>query len=357
MQRSIYAQTNKSGQLVDPKDVVEVRQVSNAHTSEYIYYECQKINTSNQVINCTYEENRVVPIVHKPSDYKFSVQRIEASLIDVPMFNSDDKILTVTCTFDPEGITVTETVNIGTTVDVYNIDQVIPLLNTALFNAYAGVITAYDAIYGPGAWAANPLLAQSPFGVKYDEIADRLVIYADVLNVNSRPLAVGLIFNDAMIELFRGNAYTLANPYRLLFTRGFEDVNVVTLNSLDFVQNVASYTTTPMWYSIKQIVVISERLGARLVNIGTPGISGQSVTRSIILDFNYVIDNSSNAPGTRLQYLSNNNRWTDLLKDPPINSVDFSLYYRTRSERLIPIKLRPGESFSILCVFAKTLTT
>lgn len=357
MQVSRYAQTNKTGQPVDPREIVDVRNVSNAHTSEYIYYECQRINNTPFTIDCTYEENRSTAIINKPSDYKFSIQRIEASLVDVPMFNSDERVLTVTNTFAPEGIIVTEQVVLGTSVDIFNINQVIPLINSALELAYSGVITAYDAIYGPGAWGANPLLEQNPFGVRYDELTDRLTIYAGLLNTNNRPLAVGLIFNDEMVELFRGNTYSLAVPNRLLFNDGFEDVNQIMMPSGVFVENIASYTTSAMWYSIKQVVVISERLGARVVNIGTPGVSGTPFTRSIVLDFNYVVDNLLNAPGTRLQYLSNNNRWTDLTKDNAIHSIDFSLYYRTRNERLVPIRLRPGESFSILCVFAKTLTT
>jgi hypothetical protein len=112
-----------------------------------------------------------------------------------------------------------------------------------------------------------------------------------------------------------------------------------------------------MWYSVKQVVVISNKLTARTVQIGTPGVQGTDATRNIVLDFNYVPDNMANSPGTRLQYLSNNNRWTDLMGDNPLSSIDFSLFYRNKDERLIPIKLRPGESFSILCVFAKTLTT
>lgn len=353
---SKYARTDKSGQKIDPSEVIEVRNVSNAHTSEYVYYECQKINNSTRVIDCTYEENRLTPIILKPSDYKFAIQRIEASLIDVPMFNSDDRILRITLRYDPEGIVVNELVVIGSTVDVYSINQVIPLINAALATAYSGIITAYDAIYGPGSWAANPLLGQNRFGVNYNELADRLIVYADSRNANSSPLAVALVFNDDLVELFRGNTYTLSEQNRLLFDVGFGGTNEIVIDGDDYIENVASYTTSAMWYSIKQVVVISERLGCRLVSIGTPGVSGPSITRSIILDFNYVVDNALNAPGTRLQYLSNNNRWTDLTKDNPIHSVDFSLYYRTRSERLIPVKLRPGESFSILCVFAKTLT-
>lgn len=353
----MFGLISKSGQKVDPTTVVNVREVSNAHTSEYVYYECQGINLTDSVIECAYNENRVQPIVDKPSDYKFSVQRIEVSLVDVEMFNSDDRVLTVTNRYDPDNLTSTVVVNIGSNVDVYNIDQVIPEINDALQTAFDNIVTAYDAIYGPGSWAVNPNLAQEPFGVVYENDLDRLTIYGDVLNDNTSVDAVALVFNEEMEELFRGNAYSLTEERRVLFFRDFGDLNVVTLLGTDYIANKASYSTTALWYSVKQIVVTSDKVGARLVNIGTPGETGKAVSKNIILDFNYIVDNGPNAPGSRLQYLSNNNRWTDLVSDTPLHSMDFKLFYRNKDERLIPIKLRPGESFSILCLFAKTLTT
>lgn len=341
---------NKSGQKVDPSEVVTVRQVSNAHTSEYVYYECQQVNLTSEVVDCAYEEIRTQAIVGKPSDYKFSVQRIEASLVDVEMFNSDDRVLMVTNTYAPDNLSFTAQVNLGINVTIYNIDQVIPAINEALEIAFNGIVAAYDVIYGPGAWALNTNVAQEPFYVEYDAMNDRLIIVSESENINSRPDAMGLYFNNQMEELFRGNVYTLTEPNRLLFYLPPPFVPSIS------VSNTASYSTSALWYSVKQIVVISNKLGARLVNIGTPFRSGASVSRSIILDFNYVIDNGNFSPGSRLQYLSNNNRWSDLLGDTPLNDIDFKLFYRKKNEILVPIQLRPGESFSILCLFAKTIT-
>lgn len=353
----MYAATNKTGQLVDPRSVVYCEQISNAHTSEYMYYECQKINLTNQVLNCEYEETRAAPIMMKPSDYKFCIQRIEASLVDIPMFNSDDKVLTVTMSYPPDNLSTTQTVVLPPGLDIFNINQVVPAINTALFNAFLALQGLYNGIYGPGAWSLNPLLAQQPFGVKYEETSDRLVIYTSLRNANFLPNASFLSFNNQMQELFRGNTYFINPSNMLLIQDGYGDVNRVTLpDGVTYLSNVASYSTSAMWYSIKQIVVVSNRLGARLVQIGTPGAAGQAATRSIVLDFNYVPDNLANSPGTRLQFLSANNRWTDMTTDHPLQTIDFQLFYRNKNERLIPIKLRPGESFSLLCLFAKTLT-
>lgn len=353
----MYASSNKSGSLVDPREVVYTKSVSNAHTSEYIYYECQKVNLTGRVVNCEYEETRVAPILAKPSDYKFCIQRIEASLIDIPLFNADEKVLAVTCSYPPDNLAAVQVVVLPAGVDIYNINQVIPEINTALFNSFLALQGLYDAIYGAGAWALNPLLSKEPFGVKYDAITDRLVIYSDVRNAGFLPNAMFLSFNAQLQELFKGNTYYLSPPNQVLFTPGFGDnAEVILPDTVTYLQNVAAYSTTAMWYSIKQIVVISNRLGARLVQIGTPGQGGQAATRSIVLDFNYVPDNANNSPGTRLNFLSNNNRWTDMSADTPLHSIDFSLYYRNKNEVLVPIKLRPLESFSLLCLFAKTLT-
>ncbi len=353
----MYATVNKSGQKVDPSEIVNTRSVSNAHTSVYSYYECQRINPTETTILCEYEENRAAPIIDKPSDYKFAIQRVEASLIDIPMFNSDDRTLEVTCTYPPDNLQATESVVIPTGLNIYNINQVLPYINTALEAAFLALQVLYNAIYGPGAWALNPLLSVEPFGIVYEESNDRLVIYSDVRNAFTLPTAMGLLFNADMEELFKGNTYDIFNTRRVFFSRGYGDSDVVTLpDGLVYLANVSSYSTSAMWYSIKQIVVISEKLTSRMVQIGTPGLSGVALARNIVLDFNYVPDNMSNAPGTRLQYLSTQNRWTDLTGDNPVHSIDFKLYYRNRNERLVPITLRPGESFSILCLFAKTLT-
>jgi hypothetical protein len=352
----MYATVNKSGQRVDPNEVVNTRSVSNAHTSVYNYYECQRINLTNRVIECEYEENRAVAIIDKPSDYKFAIQRVEASMIDIPMFNSSERTLTVTNTYEPDNIVVTVPIILGVNVEIYNINQVIPAMGAALDSAFNGVKTAYDVIYGPGSWNADVNLPQEPFGVKYDEVEDRFTIYAPLLSSSFYPQGVRLSFSDDLVELFRGNTYDLTNPNRLFFYEGYREVNVVTIDGDQFISNLASYSTSAMWYSMKQIVITSEKLTSRTVTIGGPGLSGAAITRNIILDFNYIPDNQDNAPGTRLNFLATKDRWTDLTGDSPLHSIDFRVYYRDRMEKLIPLTLRPGESFSILCLFAKTVT-
>lgn len=353
----MYANIAKTGQRVDTSEQINVRVLPNPHLSEYVYYECQKINLTQADEDCVYEENRRAPIVNKPSDYKFCIQRLEASLVDIPMFNQADKTLEVTMTYPPDNLSAPVTITIPSGLDIYNVNQVVSYINEALQTAFLNLQGLYNAIYGPGAWSSNPLLSVAPFGVRYIETEDRLVVYSDLRNAFGLPNASYLEFNSEMQELFRGNTYFINPSNRLLFNDGFGNSNRVLLpDGVLYLDNVASYSTSALWYSIKQIVVISNRLGARLVQVGTPGLAGNANTRSIILDFNYIPDNGPNSPGTRLQYLAQNNRWTDMTTDTPLTSIDFQLYYRNKNERLIPVRLRPGESFSLLCLFAKTVT-
>lgn len=254
-------------------------------------------------------------------------------------------------------------VQLGVNQEVYNVNYVIAAINLAMSEAFTDLKAAYNAIYGVNAWESNTNLGQKPFGTKYDEVSRLLTVYADTLNYTNNPNAVELIFTRGMIDFFCGNAFDritdnlLPNSLSLFFDVGFYDSNIVSLGGDLFISNVSSYDTTEIWYNIKQIVIISNKLGVRLLDVSLNYEVSAPIFRNVVLDFDYVIDNNNNSPGSRVNYLANNNRWIDIQFDGPIKEIDFEIFYRRKDDTLIPLQLRPGDSFSVLCLFAKTLTT
>ncbi|HNU61860.1 MAG TPA: hypothetical protein PKL04_06650 [Methanofastidiosum sp.] len=357
--------TFKTGENVSINDVVNVRNLSNAHLSEYIYYECQFLNTTSFDLPAVFEEVRKQPLVMKPSDYKFAVVRIESSLANSWMFRTDEIVLKVGNYYAPDNLLVIKTVNFGPGVEfIYNIDFALKALNDTLVDTFNDLKAAYNAIYGPGAWEANINLAQKPFGYSYDHASRLFVIYADPLNETGLANAVTLLSINNMNDFFAGNAYVGFAPYsgeqtalEVFFDLGFGSSNLVTLNTGgDFIVNTASYDTTELWYSVKQIILGTNKLPVRLLEVGLTTEIGNPVKRAIITDFNYTLNNTTNSPGSRLQYIADNYRWIDLTGDNPLTQIQFELFYRNKDESLTKVLLKPDDSFSILCLFAKTVT-
>lgn len=101
-----YPRAIKSGQQTPLDDIVDVRELSNAQTSEYVYYECQQYNNTTLDQPAAFTETRYMPVVRKGSEYKLSIIRLETSIVNVSMFNSDTVVLEIAYYFPLDNILI-----------------------------------------------------------------------------------------------------------------------------------------------------------------------------------------------------------------------------------------------------------
>lgn len=348
------------------EEAIRVIPTSNARLSEYVYYEAQRRNNTTEEVPATYLESRYQALLDCPCMYKMAVLRIETEGINIPMWIGGEKNLEVTMFFEPDNITTTRTVDIPVGIPIFNTSVVVDYINQALTLAYNDMVAAYDAIYGPGAWVANPNVAQSPFGLIYDPTTELFSYYSPLENERSLPNAIDLILNTEMYLLFSGNYFdpvysTLPgnlNEHLMIFDAGYGNSNIVTIDGVEYVRNLATFSTDDLWHDVKQIVLVSDTLGCRPVQIGTNAQVGTPANQNIILDFDVVLNNSVlQGPASRVGLTPFNYRWTDLTGNQPLVTISFTLYARKRNQTLIPLTLLPGRSFSVLVLFAKTVTT
>ena len=344
---------------------VTVVPTSNARTSEYIYYEAQRRNNTLIEEPASFFEQRTQNIVDCPCKYKFAVLRVETEGINIPMWTGGDKILQFAMVYEPDNINITRDVDIPIGLPLFNTNVVVGYINYSFQLAFNDMVAAYDTIHGPGSWVANTNLAQEPFGLKYDPVSELFSFYSPLQNETGLPDAIELIFGEEMYLLFSGNYYdpVFANvPANLglqlmMFVLGYADTNVVNLNTVDYIQNQAVFSTDEIWHDVKQIVLVSDTITARPTQIGKNTQDGIVSAQNIILDFDVIINNTVTAgPATRVGLTPINYRWTDLTGDTPLRTLSFALYARKRNQELIPLTLLPGRSFSVLVLFAKTIT-
>ena len=327
--------------------------------TEHIRYEMQRYNNTAKDILAEYHQNRSQAVLDDPTQYKVWIERFEMEGVNIPLWTGVDKNLEFTIVYAPDAITIVEPIAIPATLPIYNTETVVDYINEAFVNAYNQLVVAYDAIHGAGAWVANGSVGHEPFGLDYDPVTELFTFYASIQNESSDPNRVDLYFNHELYVLFAGNyydpVYLVPNSHLILFLNGYGDLNHVTLpDSITYIQNQASFSTDEIWHDIKQVVITSTSLGMRPIQIGTVGQDGNPAYNDVLLDFDVVINNTvTSGPATRIVYIPYNYRITDMAKSSPLNFLQFQVFARTRTQRLIPLTIPSMRSMSLLCVFFK----
>jgi hypothetical protein len=351
----------------------------NTRNTDFIYYECVSYNSSMTAYTpAKYSNSRLQPIVPKLSDYKFAVVRLESNVQDVPLFFNTDLDLTFSLIYPPDNIVITSTLFNGQDIPIFNYSQVIDEFNADLASAWTALIAAYQVIHGAGSWVSNGKPQNVP-GVTFNPSTDFFTFYMDAVSYYDFPLSgnanqVLLALSPTFSFLFAGN-YTLpisqvypalsaTNDDVLIFNPGFANTNEESFSTGGagftgpYITNISQYSSDANWYQIQQILLISDSLSCRKEYVGNSNTSSSgSQVRGVIVDFNIRVDNTNAFnPTTRFVYIPlADYRYVDLFGDTPLYTLDFGLYYSTKTQSIRPVMIPPQQSFNVKILFTKRI--
>lgn len=375
-----------------------------AVNSEFIYYGAYRFNNSylnpnNHDANygsygsterAEYNENRVNPVLMKPSNYKVAVSSFSLPASIIPMFAVNNNSLlpnnpgryTVSLSLlnptpGPNSVIVSDylfrTIPDGSLI--YTYDYVIQEINSVLSSLFAALVAEYDIVNTPNVYTAQTEFPQSPTFLNYEPTSDLFTFYAPYPQMNATPINVGdqkiiITFSNNLYQLFRGinffinyNGPNSINPsfYRSLnFVTQPENMNVVTLNGNQYIKNTQQFSSAATWFTFNKLLLTSRQLGFRAGSVGTDKsislVNGLDVTSNVLANFDIQIDNTpENNPNTRIQYSPNYLHWKDIFKDSPLYNIDLQFVLADNEGKSIDLPLESGNDFSVNLVFARKI--
>ena len=342
----------------------------NPKSSTNLYYVAFKNNPGQSSIPAEFSEHRDSPLAKVSSNYKMTVTYMDITLENIRYFNTASKVLSVTMTFPPDNLT--STVNLfPLPTDIYFFGQVLQAIGEAFKAATDDIISQYDAIYGPGAWAGDITKAQVYPFVDFFSGNNLFQFFNDVRNSTSgyglgAPTPILMFLSPQLLTLFRSVMADLSTG-QILFPVLPSNVNLETLAAPQvpglYVNNLQDFDSTELWFDIQSIIVSTNSIGIRSEYLGVPystitsgavASSASNLQIPILAEFNTIFDAGSNNPSTKIRYYPTAEyKWVDIESEKPLQDFDFKFYFTDREGGITPCYLGPGDSFKIQCLFSR----
>lgn len=355
--------------------IVPPRSTTNVHDSEFIYVDCLFNNTTDLFENIVYNASRNVPILTERSNYKVGCISINGRLI-LPLIARFTIRLYMawTTTGNVAGFTTYD----HPTFTVWDTGDFVSNFNAACVALWAQAKADYDAAGGD--WDNDAGIPLLPSGMSYDNDTQCFTIYGDThfneANVPGYPgnnlralfylggtLAGKLAGCDlSYSNIDANNNYVNPQFYvpgyvRVIFDPGFGNQNIVTIGGDQYIENVQSSPSCGSWNDTNSLVVMSDSLGHRRVDLSR---SFNTVTNSTDVTAN-ILDSFPISIGGGLDrfavYANPNINYCDILSNGPLDRLNFSIYILDSFGNLLPLKVPPGGTVVCRLVFARTTFT
>jgi len=311
--------------------------------ADQIYYNL-KIDAPNTGENdAIYSENRVQPILERPSDYELAIVRFSVPTTQIPMFFFIENQWSLTLRYN--NIDYLEYLQFvpnsaSNPVDtIYVPQEFVDSINNAFTASFLALKTA-----NPG------ILSTVAPEMTYDPVTDLIT-----LNVQQNYLTDGIdiFFNNPLnILIFSFQTFYNASPpsqqvYRIIVAdRG--GLNTGTLGGQPSYLMKQEFPTTFTWsiatklrFETNSIPVVRELDGGQ-----------KNITSALLTDFNF----PSGERYTRdplIFFPQGPLRWQSLNSDYPLNKIDLQVYWVDKDDKKYLLKIIGTEYCSVKIVFRK----
>ena len=357
----------------------------------------------------TFEENRVQPILDKPSDYYLAVTRFLVPGGTIPIFifrvnpypNTDINQGIYSVTLSWNGNDVQQYVEYQTNASnntsynvpfaqippalsssnpnqtlsnyyyVFSYQEMLDMVNTAISNALYTLINTY----GAPSDAVAPYFIYNPQTQLFSLISQ--IKYFDEATANGglgNLPTISLYVNLPLFRLFDGievisEGYNVTNNKYIRYVIKNNNNNFYFGNSNAapttypylYYQMSQEYPTIVNWNSLQSIVFTSVSLPSRseyipgTTSAGSVGLSqsGNNNFRQIITDFQVLQDLGGSAR-TVIQYFPQSPyRYVDLLSNDPLRKLDITVWWSDTDNNLYPVTVPTGGVVTIKMLFIK----
>jgi len=371
----LHAESSVSTSVVVKQDLNNLM-----HNEQHVYYDLFLSNQTDRRIKAKFVDTRSVPLISIPSDYKLSVVRLQADLKDIGMFRISNRVLTVTLYYAPDNLVATQQLFLGRPQDfrIFDFNEIVYGyfgINQSILAAYNNIVAQYEAIYGPGSWAASSGAGQQPPGVVYDEDNNFFKFYTPIENEDS--LATGLqlylnrelafLMDSANLDFANENYSGNNNPnlfpdnVKVIFLQSYQNNNVTTFpQSADpaqlFIENTQVWQTVERWWKARKLLIVSSSIGSRPEFIASTDSQGRNINYSILTDVQLNFNTDNFSPGTSIRYQPLEYRIIDITKDSPLNNIEFNFLIQDVDGSVQDLQLFPGDAVTMKVMFIKSLT-
>lgn len=307
-----------------------------------IYYNIHVLNDTDNTINGTFNENRVVPIITDPTEYEVTVARFSIPSDTLGIFTFEDGHYIVAIEDKSTNIkydTVVQFIPQSDNFDdrrIYSYQAFLTMINSAYQTSYLNLKAANPA---------NPI-TKPPF-FSLDPNTGLFILYCEKVYTNA--LGADLYCNwslENFISGFPAYGYN-SGTTRFKFILIDNGLNTVNIFGLDYLENVAEYSTLFNWSDVIKLELQSN------IPIESELVSGQkNISNRLLMDFLPNIDVSN---GDTFIYIPTNYRWYDMISKYPLTTIDCNVVFRYKDNSTKILQLSAGQSFSIKILFRKKL--
>jgi hypothetical protein len=313
---------------------------------DYVYYNVNIINRDEPDGKIAkFSENRVVPVLQKPSDYNICCVRFQLPSINIPILFFDNYSFSVKLSY---GVSTVSQVLVWIPNSVYNpyapkqpiydYQEVVSSLNIAL----AAAKTALNALQP----AVIPF--DAPF-ITYNAESSLFDLNAETAGYNgSLPNFIKIIFSADLFVLFANlqDFFLNANETQIIVQDNFNNSTVY--NGKPYLFMRQSQESLELWAEINRIVILSNSIPIRQELSPTQ----DDVTKRILFDFNVT---GRPDKGKITFFLQGPPRYSDMLSDYPMTQVDCEFVWADSEGNTFPIYLNVNDNASMKLQFVKRI--
>jgi len=348
---------------------------SNSTEPNVLFYNAKVSNqTTTNVDNLIYTDNRASPVLTNPNDWRVAVVRFNIPTSQIPLFRyyssfSLPPIITggehiVTLKYLPTGVTFSDelklfSVNLANPNDnsIYSINQYVTMVNASLQQAFVNLTTVigYPINRFPILeYNANTKLFKFYIPVEYYTLGQQIQVYV------TYPIA--RLFGSFGLTLNLNYPYSGPGTNRFLWSLPFRDTrNTFQINGFNYYFMEQEFQTVAKFNSIKNISfqvfgvsTTAEYLSSNSSDIKSQGQfseQGADLVDFVLTDFEI---NNQQADQTSVQFYPQGPlRWYDLNSSMPLRSIQIHLYYTDEFGLKFPITIGYLDTFTLKLEFRR----
>jgi hypothetical protein len=313
--------------------------------SDHIYFNINKSSSRDAVFS--FSENRVSPVLKRPSDYELTVSRFSIPALAIPIRFQIENYFQVSLEFN--GIRIDKFVEYVSNSAVNPYYE--PYYAIWYYSEISDAITNTLKLLHDQMKIAEPTFSPTKECLMdYDSTTDLFSVYAQTAYADPN---IKIIFNQELTELFSFQMYsnpTVLDPnileYVLLIKDNYNNSASYGGGGYKMTQE---YSTTGLWNIARNILFETNSIPVESELLGQ---SSKNVQRQVITDFN--IDRSVRSDRSSIQFFpQGTQRWVDLNSNEELRRIDIKVSWEDVAGNIYPIFLTAEDPISLKIQFRK----
>ena len=331
-------------------DLMEGKTKNLNDMGDFIYYNINIFNSNEEAgKECKFSENRVIPVLNNPSDYKMACVRFQLPSINIPILFFKDRDLFIRLEYEDASVQqdliwIPNGPNSTIYSDrepVYDFVEVVNSLNVAFQTAKTSLNILKPAVIP----FERPIMTYTPETQLFSLLAE-IAGYDEAL-----PTKIKIFFSSQLFTLFCNllDYYVNINYTQIIIQNQYNNTFTSPITSTPWYRMTQSQPSLELWPELQRIEIFSNAIPVRQELLGQQ----EDVQRRLLIDFNV-----SGVPdkGIISYFPQGPIRYYDLISQYPLTQIDAEFRWASASGETFPIFLNIGESCTAKLQFVKDIS-